>query len=264
MKITVFTSNQPRHLHLINQLAECADKVYAIQECSTIFPGEVEDFYHKSETFQKYFKNVISAEAKVFGEQTFLRDNVSQFAIKFGDLNKTPLKRLAAALESDLYIVFGTSYIKGDLIDFLVEKKCINLHMGISPFYRGTATNFWPLYEGKPEYVGTTVHLISKGLDSGDILYHALPKAQEYDAFDLGMYAVKASHVSLAQLIKSQEIMSFKPVKQDKSLEMRYSKRLDFNDTIAEDFLQNLPTREFIGDRLKNSDVDGLIHPIFI
>ena len=26
-------------------------------------------------------------------------------------------------LESDLYIVFGSSYIKGELIDFLIKKK---------------------------------------------------------------------------------------------------------------------------------------------
>ena len=39
MKITVFTSNQPRHLYLIQQLVSICDEVYAIQEYNTVFPG---------------------------------------------------------------------------------------------------------------------------------------------------------------------------------------------------------------------------------
>lgn len=264
MRITVFTSNQPRHLHLINCLAENAEKVYAIQECSTIFPGEVEDFYKKSEVFQKYFAKVIEAEKNVFGHQSFLRENVSQFAMKFGDLNRLPLDRFSDALDSDLYVVFGASYIKGPLIDFLVSKGCINLHMGLSPFYRGTATNFWPLYDGKPEFVGATIHLISKGLDSGDILFHALPKAKPYDPYEIGMYAVKASHLSLVESIKNNSLNNMTPIKQNKSLELRYSKRLEFNDEVAQSFMENPPKPSFIEDRLNNTVLNGLIKPVYL
>lgn len=49
MNITVFTSNQPRHISLINSLARISDRVYAIQECNTVFPGEVKDFYDNSD-----------------------------------------------------------------------------------------------------------------------------------------------------------------------------------------------------------------------
>ena len=30
-------------------------------------------------------------------------------------------------LNSDFYVVFGSSYIKGQLIEFLIEKKAINI-----------------------------------------------------------------------------------------------------------------------------------------
>ena len=53
MKITVFTSNQPRHLSLIKDLSIIADEVYAIQECNTVFPGEVKDFFDNSEIMQR-------------------------------------------------------------------------------------------------------------------------------------------------------------------------------------------------------------------
>ena len=47
--------------------------------------------------------------------------------------------------------------------------------MGVSPYYRGTSCNFWAIYDDNPSYVGSTIHLLSKGLDSGDILFHCIP-----------------------------------------------------------------------------------------
>ena len=72
MKITIFTSNQPRHISLIKSLASIADEVFAVQECNTVFPGQVEDFFKKSDVMQKYFANVMNAEKEVFGLPCFL------------------------------------------------------------------------------------------------------------------------------------------------------------------------------------------------
>ena len=55
-------------------------------------------------------------------------------SVKSGDLNLLSRDQFEAALNSDVYVVFGASYIKGWLSDFLVEKDAINIHMGISRF----------------------------------------------------------------------------------------------------------------------------------
>ena len=49
--------------------------------------------------------------------------------------------------------------------------------MGISPYYRGTDCNFWALYDNNSHLVGSTIHYLSKGIDSGPILYHAISTA---------------------------------------------------------------------------------------
>ena len=72
MKITVFTSNQPRHLSLIKDLANIADTVYAVIEVNTVFPGERADFFKKSDVMQTYFSKVIASEKKFFGNIDFL------------------------------------------------------------------------------------------------------------------------------------------------------------------------------------------------
>ncbi len=53
---------------------------------------------------------------------------------------------LSDFLKSDVYVVFGSSYIRGELVDFLVKHKAINIHAGVSPYYRGTDCNFWALF----------------------------------------------------------------------------------------------------------------------
>ena len=176
MRITVFTSNQSRHLNLIKELSKIVDKVYFISEVNTVFPGKVKDFFQKSEVMKSYFSQVIKAEEKIFGGINFLPSNVKTLLIKSGDLNLLSREILSNALESDLYIIFGSSFIKGWLIDFLIQKKAINIHMGLSPYYRGSSCNFWAMYDNRPEYVGATIHKLSKGLDSGDIFFHCLPR----------------------------------------------------------------------------------------
>lgn len=246
MKITVFTSNQPRHLALVSKLASVSDTTYAILECNTVFPGKVQDFFKKSDVMKCYFENVMKAENSQYGDISFSKDNVRSLSIKSGDLNLLNKEQLQEALSSDLYVVFGASYIKGWLIDHLVNRKAINIHMGLSPYYRGSSCNFWALYDNKPEYVGSTIHLLSKGLDSGPMLYHAVPKLDNSNPFEFTMKSVEAAQQSLVERISTQQIFDFIPQHQDKTQQIRYTRNSDFTDSVAEEFLSR---------NLKNSDI---------
>ena len=264
MKTTGFTSNQPRHISLINSLASISDTVYAIQECNTVFPGEVKDFYDNSDVMNTYFQHVRSAEKEVFGSISFLSGNIAHLALKDDDLNKVSQEILAPALQSDVYVVFGASYIKGWLIDYLIQRRAINIHMGISPYYRGSSCNFWAAYDGHPELVGATIHLLGKGLDSGAMLYHALPKAEAVDPFVLGMKAVKVAHESLVERIANGEIFRYESIPQDRSTEYRYTKNCDFTDAVAKDYLDHLLTPEQLKSKLENRDLSLLEKPFIV
>ena len=259
MKITLFSSNQPRHLNLARELAKIADEVFFISEVKSIIPEKTANFSDKSEVMQRYFAKVISAEKKVFGDIDFLPNNIHQLAIKAGDLNLLTDRQLRDALSSDIYIVFGASYIKGWLVDFLIANQAFNIHMGISPYYRGSSCNFWALYDYNPAYVGATIHMLSKGLDSGDMLFHCLPNLIEKDSvFDFTMRSVSAAHFGLCQSIKNQTILSMNRTKQDRSLELRYTRDSEFNEKIAEEFLK----REYSIDQ-NNFEYANIINPIF-
>jgi methionyl-tRNA formyltransferase len=238
MKITIFSSNQPRHLNLVREIAQFANEVYFVSEVNTVFPGKVSDFYKKSNVTQEYFRNVIQSEKKLFGNINFLPNNVKTLSIKSGDLNILSKDQLGNALSSDLFIVFGASYIKGWLINFLVKNKAINIHMGLAPYYRGSSCNFWAMYDNNPSYVGATIHMINEVLDSGDILFHCVPKLQKSDNhFDFTMRSVLEAHNSLVSAIRDSNIFLTPKIKQDTNLELRYSKKEELTDSTLEEFL---------------------------
>ncbi|QQG42904.1 MAG: methionyl-tRNA formyltransferase [Candidatus Giovannonibacteria bacterium] len=261
MKITIFTSNQARHISLIEDLSKIAEEVYAVIESFTVFTGEVADFYNKTEIMQKYFKSaVIEPERQIFGAPRFLPKNVRVLSIKAGDLSMLNMETLSDALKSDKYIVFGSSYIKGPLVEFLVKNRTYNIHIGTSPYYRGNSCNFWAAYHGNFDYVGATIHLLSRGLDSGDMLFHAFPEPIG-DPLLLGMRAVKAAHKGLIENIKNGKIDKMTPVPQDKSLQIKYTRGADFTDEVARDYLDNLPAPETVLGKLKNRDFSKFLNP---
>lgn len=261
MRIAVFTSNQARHIALIESLTSVADEVFAVVECTTIHPGRVQDFYAKSAVMQDYFGRVLAAERKVFGEPRFLPRGARPFVMKGGDLNLLPIYALRDALASDLIIVFGASYIKGELCQALVDRRALNIHMGVSPYYRGSSCNFWALYDDHPELVGATIHLLTKGLDSGPMLFHALPPVDAVDGFLLGMKAVEAAHQGLLHAIREGTLARLEPVTQDKSQEIRSTRYTEFNDQVAAEYLGRMAGPAEILEALRRRDLSKFFKP---
>ncbi|CAN5456999.1 hypothetical protein BH09PLA1_BH09PLA1_14820 [soil metagenome] len=263
MRITVFTSNQPRHVSLIESLAAIADEVFAVQECNTVFPGVVDDFFRKSPVMQDYFSRLIAAEREVFGAARFpASSNVRQLPIRMGDLSRLDVATLAPAMDADVFVVFGASYIKGTLCDALVDRRAINIHMGVSPQYRGSSTNFWAMYDRRPEWVGATIHRLSRGLDSGPILFHALPHAARVDPFVFGMRAVRAAHDALVGKIKSARLGDLPPIEQDRSRELRYTRNADFTDEVAAEYLSRLLAPAQMETAIQRRDLSAYVRPV--
>lgn len=261
MRVTVFTSNQPRHVALLERLAERVERVWAVQECNTVFPGRMADFFRKSPVMQDYFERVMAAEAKVFGRPRFAPRGVRSLPIRMGDLNGLELSALGKALRADAFVVFGASFIKGPLCDLLVERGAVNIHMGVSPYYRGSSTNFWALYDGRADHVGATIHLLSKGLDSGPMLFHAFPPTEAFDPFELGMRAVESAQGALVERLIRGDLAELEPVPQDRRLELRYTRNADFTDEAAAEYLGRLPAPEQVRAALVGRDMGRFLRP---
>ncbi len=237
MKVTLITANDIRHNYLINLLAKNFEQIFVIQESFIDLDKKSQKVDAKENLVVDYFRKVSKAQHVIFGHENFstYSNNVEILKIRSGKINNISLIDFSKFLNSDIYIVFGSSYLKGDLIKFLIKNNAINIHMGISPFYRGSDCNFWALYDNNPHLVGATIHFISEGLDNGSILYHALSNLKN-DSFIYSMSTVKSAFLSIVERIKSKLIFEMKSVKQDKSKEIRYTKKLDFNKEVISEY----------------------------
>ena len=249
MKITLFTSNNIRHVYLINLLSKICDELCVVIESRSIFKKNLHKNYSQSDLMKKYFEKVDIAQNNLYKKNhiIYFNNNIKIFPIMHGDLNFCIMNNLSEFLYSDYYIVFGSSFIKGDLINFLIEKKAINIHAGISPYYRGADCNFWALYDNNPHLVGATIHMISKGLDNGPILYHAMSNHKN-NPFEYTMSTLKSAFHSIAERINDKTIFDSKPIIQDKSKEIRYTKKIDFNEEILKNYFCkdiNLESKKF-------------------
>jgi len=252
MNITLITSDQIRHNYLVNLLSNIATKLNVIQEKKTFFSNQNKI----SNLMKNYFLKVDEAQKKIFGNTAIDKKNknIKLLSLEDKELEKCSLNFLSDFLNSDIFIVFGSNFIKKDLVNFLIDHKALNIHLGISPYYRGTDCNFWALFDNNPHLVGATIHLLSKGLDSGPILYHALSEIKE-DPFIYTMSAVKSAFESIAQKIENKTIFEHTPEIQDKSKEIKYSKKNEFNDEVIKKFFLNkidLNSKIFKLDLYKN------------
>ena len=104
-------------------MSKIASELFVVQECATIFPGLIPGYYPQSKLMEKYFSEVQIAQEKIFGRQ-YINANpktIHLLTMQMGDLNKCSMEFLNDFLKSDIYIILGSSYIKGDLVDFLIK-----------------------------------------------------------------------------------------------------------------------------------------------
>lgn len=81
---------------------------------------------------------------------------------------------MLTAWSPDLIVVCGTSILREQVLS-IPPTGVLNLHGGLSQRYRGIWTTHWALVNEEPEYVGATVHFVSRGIDDGDIVYQGRP-----------------------------------------------------------------------------------------
>lgn len=126
-------------------------------------------------------------------------------------------------INPDYIFVYGTGII-GNRVLSLPALQTLNLHTGISPFYRGSSCAFWPLYNNEPLMVGSTIHKCTPEVDGGDIYGRVsirLSKGDDpYSAFAKSVRAGAILYADIAKRLVNKEDLT--PKKQDFSLGREY------------------------------------------
>lgn len=100
--------------------------------------------------------------------------NINKFTdIKFKSFNNFNSVESASyikKIQPDIIFVYGTRILSKSIFS-LSSDITINLHMGITQAYRGSRSEFWSILNKDFENIGSTIHQIDSGIDTGKILW---------------------------------------------------------------------------------------------
>lgn len=111
-------------------------------------------------------------------DESPITDNLFQVS----SVNSEETRKLLRQLKPRVVVVNGTRIIGKKTLS-AVAAPFVNMHMGITPRYRGVHGGYWALTEGHPELAGTTVHFVDEGVDTGDALKQATFMISSDDSF---------------------------------------------------------------------------------
>ena len=179
MKLVLFSGSHPRHLYVNKRVPEYFDEILIIvMERENLLPNPPKGLTLSDQLlFTKHFKNRNKVEAAMYGdlkpEEIF--KNFKTIYINNKELNTHRIANEIEKFKPDFAFIFGVDLILEPVINKLPFDK-VNLHLGLSPSYKGGATLYYPFYHLRPQFCGCTFHQITKQADAGEIIHQCVPK----------------------------------------------------------------------------------------
>ncbi|HZG15369.1 MAG TPA: formyltransferase family protein [Candidatus Bathyarchaeia archaeon] len=205
MNVIFMTGSHPRHLYIAKKLHQAGYlKALVIEEREEFVPSPPE---HLSEVdrdnFIRHFADRDATERSFFGENEPLSifGDLPILHVTQEDLNSEKVIHWLQKYQPDQLISYGVHKLSPEVIQ-TCPGNAWNIHGGLSPWYRGTITLFWPFYFMKPNWAGMTIHQLSQAIDAGDIIHHAVPKLKKGDGIhDVACRAVTQVADDLVQIL---------------------------------------------------------------
>ena len=104
----------------------------------------------------------------VFGAENCLQFQHPELLHHVHGINTPEGIREVSFFEPDVILVYGTGIVGGKVLS-QARTIALNMHTGISPYYRGCDCAFWPLHNEELHMLGATVHECVKDVDGGRI-----------------------------------------------------------------------------------------------
>lgn len=233
MKLVIITGDGPEHHYVANKIS-ARHEVTAILVCEPprrrswreVLRSSPGRFFDKA--LRTLYLTIIrdrdarrESLVRVLGPESaaFARPDL---VMRVGRPKDGALARKVAEFSPDVIAVYGTGIIPDEVLA-LASSVALNMHTGLSPWYRGVACAFWPLVENEPDKVGATVHECTSAVDGGSIFFSG--RAEFYHGDDLHSVfarAVKVGATGYCEVIERAAAGNLAGRPQDMSLGREY------------------------------------------
>lgn len=140
--------------------------------------------------------------AEIEREFDLKKDWGEENLFKVDSVNSEAAREILRNAQPKAVVVSGTRIIGKKTLE-CVDATFINIHAGVTPLYRGVHGAYWALAEDKRDLVGTTVHLVDQGIDTGNIIEQAFFEVTGKDNFATYPYLHTAHGIPI--LLKAVE-----------------------------------------------------------
>ena len=190
-----------------------------------------------------------------------VEDKSHPIFIEKGEINEQEHVKRILDLNPDILISYGCSIIRSELLTVFAG-RFVNIHLGLSPYYRGSGTNFWPFVNNELQCIGTTFMYIDEGIDTGEIIHQIRAEINFNDNIhQIGNRLIRNSISECKKLIKSfKKLKRVPPLSFDKHNE-RYYRKKDFTEDALKIAYNNLYNRS-VDKYLENKALLDLQFPI--
>ena len=243
MKIIILTGSELRHDYFRMKVAS-DNKIEVLKSYCESKTGNLASLVEISNDNKFRLEHLNKrnlSEHKFFYE--FCKNNIDESSpvfIEKGEINLESNTEEIIDLKPDLIISYGCSIIKSRLLE-VFDNRFINVHLGLSPYYRGSGTNYWPLVNKEPEFVGTTFMYIDSGIDTGKIIHQIRADIEINDTVhSIGNRLIMKSADEMIKLINVFKNLEIKdPIPFNLKNEKYYRKK-DFTEESLQKLKSNL------------------------
>ena len=228
MKLALLTSNQIRHQYVAHALAANHDLLLIVAEDKGNESQMLGETSEETEILSAHFSELQEVNTQYFSDISGFPGSAEVLHVPRGAINDHTVVKALQDNAVEGIAVFGCGILHENVFR-ACHGKVVNIHQGLSPYYRGSGTNFWPFVNGELECVGVTVHYIDHGIDTGGIICHGRPDIRDSDSLHLiGCKTIEVSANLLSRVFLSMD-HGHVPASIPQWSKGRYYRRKDFN-----------------------------------
>jgi|GEM_PF-441179 len=208
MRVVCMVGTQLRHIFLLGEIVNRFNVVGVVfYERTLVQPPKLDAslFTEEELAFEQEHLRLLKEKEDAYFSKSCQRVDIQIANVRNvsgpSELNSIQTANWLQQSDPDVVVDYGTGVLTPLLLDAL-PSWTINLHGGLSPYYKGSATLLWPFYLQQPELAGVTFHSLSRKIDEGSIYQHVRPEMYPDDTVsDIGCRAIQAAGAVVVQLL---------------------------------------------------------------
>jgi methionyl-tRNA formyltransferase len=210
LKIAVLCSDYSHHDYLVARMQASFQISLIVRERASGYRDRlwrqhrwIDYYYWQYHRIRRWALGLSSYRREDFAQKIVIPPDRLVPQIVTEDINDSKVVHALQQVEPDLTVIMGTSILKKDVL-CAAGPAIVNIHGGYLPWYRGNHCFFFALYQREFDKIGSTIHFVNQGIDTGDIIERVVPEIGPADnAEALYSRAEKMAIERLVELVRS-------------------------------------------------------------